>query len=635
MNLINRKYEGLKQLIAIGLMLGFIFGIGNGLLFIYSNRYFQLGMYNIAFSYLRSIVNYFSLIFPFFFIIVSLAIWFIYFILTTFLKDTIRGERYTYYTVITIILIGLFLITGYRANKSPWYPDFLSITGFCYNAVVALSFIFLGFLIFKILPRTHEFLSHIVPKIFHFRFVLIVLFLLVVLNGFVNYRRLQTYRNGLNVLFITVDTLRADHLGAYGYVRDTSPNIDKLAKEGILFSQAVTQWPKTTPSFVSMLTSTYGHYNGVIRSTGQKVSDYFVLLPEILKNANYNTVGIVTNGNLAAAYGFNQGFDTYIETWRKSQSDKDAKPVTENALSWLKDNSYKGKFFMWLHYSDPHSRYEPPGPYNGMYVGDKYYSGSQRARFNPGLNDDIGGIPRRSRLGNHDEIGYYIAQYDAEIRYVDENIGRILDAVKAMGLRNNTLIILTADHGESLGEHNYYFEHGRLPYDDCVRVPLIIKIPGLKSKIKTIGRPVELVDVMPTILDSLKIPLNKEAQGKSLVPLMLGDTHSIPEYVFTEAGYMQNYQRVIRTKIWKLIYIPDKKDQKIMQGMPFELYNIESDPKELDNLINVKTEIANGLKEELFRWMRSAKGINGLPSREKISIDKQTEKDLRSLGYVQ
>lgn len=650
MNLIIKKYirfENIKQLVNVAIILGFIFGIGKGLLFIYSNRYFELGMNNIAFSYFRSIVNYFSLISPFIFLIVFLTIFFIYFILTVFLKDTVKSEKYIYYTVITIILftilLRLFLITGYRLNKLPWYPVFFSVEGFIYNTTVTLFFIFLGFVIFKTLPRIHEFLSsivprifHLAPKVFHFRFALITLFLLLVLNSFFYYHQLQRDRNGLNVLFITIDTLRADHLGSYGYLRDASPNIDKLAKEGILFSQAIVQWPKTTPSFASMLTSTYGYYNGVIRHSGkQKISNYFILLPEILRNANYNTVGVVTNPVIGAAANFNQGFDTYIQVWRKFES-QHAEYVTEHALSWLRDNSHKGKFFMWLHYVDPHAPYNPPEPYNEMYVGDKYYNGSRRAKLNPGRSQNIGGIHPQAHLGDHDEIDYYIAQYDAEIRYMDENIGKVLDTVKAMGLIDNTIIIFTADHGESLGDHNYYFAHGLFPYDDCVRVPLIIKIPGLKSEIKVMDKPVELINIMPTVLDILKIPVNKEAQGKSLVPFMLRDGDSIPEYAFTESGYQLNYQRMIRTKKWKLIYIPDKEDQKIMQRMPFELYDIENDPNELNNLINVETKIAGELQKELFKWMESAKGIDGLPSSpEQLSVDKETEEVLRSLGYVE
>ncbi|MGH7900317.1 MAG: sulfatase family protein, partial [Thermodesulfobacteriota bacterium] len=178
--------------------------------------------------------------------------------------------------------------------------------------------------------------------------------------------------------------------------------------------------------------------------------------------------------------------------------------------------------------------------------------------------------------------------------------------------------------------------HGRLPYDDCVRVPLIIKSPGLKSEIKVVDQPVELINIMPTVLDILNIPANKEAQGRSLMPLMLGNSDSIPKYAFTESGRALNYQRMIRTKRWKLIYIPDRKDQSIMQGMPFELYDIENDPHELNNLINVEVGIASELKRELFKWMESANRVNELPQpEENVKIDKKTEENLKSLGYIE
>lgn len=642
------KFENLKQLICIGLplglILGFILGVIKALLYIKSNQYFELGMYNIAFSYFRSIVNSYFLIFIPIILIIFLMIFFVYFILTNVLKDGINAKRHTYKVVVTIILVGLFLIAGNKLNKSPWYPNFFSVTGFFYNTIVTISFLFLGFIVLKISPGIYGFLSLRVPKNFHsrfFRFAIITVFFILILNGAFYYHQLHMDRNGLNVLFITVDTLRADHLGSYGYMRDTSPNIDKLAKQGILFSQAIVQWPKTRPSFASMLTSTYGYYNGEVRinDINRKINSHLVLLPEILKNANYNTVAIVSNGNLASAYNFNQGIDNHIEVWREHKN-KEAVYVTENALSWLRNNSHKGKFFMWLHYVDPHAKYQPPGPYHEIYLGDKFYDGSKTVPINNNHHEvrykDMGGIWPERQLGNHRELDYYIAQYDAEVRYTDENVGEVLDTIKALGLSENTIVIFTADHGESLGEHNYYFDHGRLPYDDCVRVPLIIKLPGLKSGIKVIDHPVELIDMMPTVLDILNIPINKEAQGKSLLPLMSVAADNIPLYAFTEAGYKQNYQRMIRTKKWKLIYVPDKEDQNIMQGMPFELYDMERDPWELNNLVKVETNIADELKRELFKWMERAEGVNGQSSRkENVSIDKKTEENLKSLGYIE
>ncbi|HWP93817.1 MAG TPA: sulfatase [Thermodesulfobacteriota bacterium] len=638
MDLIVDKLKDLKKIIhmslALGVVLGFILGIGKGLVFVGSNRYMELEMYSTALYYFRIITTSFTIEFLLVSLVVFLIMFLLYVILVYLLKDETRGKKYTYYIFTTVFLIGLFLIVGYYLNKSSWYPAFQSMKGLSLNAIFTLLFISLGFMVLKKLSVIPRFVEHVFPRIFSFKFATISIFFLLVLNGVYYYSNLRSERNGMNVLFITADTLRADHLGSYGYSRDTSPHIDRLAKEGILFSQAIAQWPKTTPSFASMLTSTYGYYNGITRTTRKKIDDYFLLLPEIMKNSNYTTVGIVTNGNLAEAYNFHQGFDEYIEVWQEHESER-AEHVTEYALSWLRDNSHKGKFFMWLHYVDPHWPYNPPQPYDEMFVRDKYYNGSNKVPINTDQTyREVGGRSPEILRGR-DELDYYIAQYDAEIKYMDENIGRVLDLVKDMGLSDNTIIIFTADHGEALGDHNLYFAHGRFAYDDCLRVPLIVKIPGLKSDVKIIDHPVELNNVMPTILDILNIPIHEEAQGTSLMPLMFGDNHSIPEHAFAEAGYQEDYQRVIRTKKWKLIYIPDKEDQKIMQGMPFELYDIENDPNELNNLINVEVKIADQLKKELFDWMESSDQLDGLVSQEEIVIDKQTEESLKTLGYIQ
>ncbi|MBI4228744.1 MAG: sulfatase-like hydrolase/transferase, partial [Deltaproteobacteria bacterium] len=201
---------------------------------------------------------------------------------------------------------------------------------------------------------------------------------------------------------------------------------------------------------------------------------------------------------------------------------------------------------------------------------------------------------------------------------------------------DNTLIIFTSDHGESLGEHNYFFWHGRLPYDDCLRVPFIIKFPA-DSKIpsKLISQPIGLIDFLPTVLDFLNLPVPKEAEGKTLMPLIRGESKIGSEYLYSEAGYEDDYQKIIRTEKWKLIYIPDKNIQKIMNGVPFELYDTENDPNELNNLIKVKDNVPDELTKELSAWMDSANIINGISSPKRVEVDKETRERLKSLGYIQ
>ena len=786
--------RNVKQLITtaltLGLLTGFIFGVWKSFVFIQANRYFELGMYNIAFSHLQPMVNHFTLAFTLVSVFIFLIGGLVY-IAAHALKT--RTSRHTYYAVTTILLLGAWLCTGYYFKTSPWYPASLSLSGIAVNDLLAYAFALLAGMLLRATPAIGTFVPRLMRKILAPRYALIALGLILVLNGYYYFQQLQTDRSGMNVLFITIDTLRADHLGCYGYKRDTSPNIDNLAKEGVVFSQGIVQWPKTLPSFASMLTGTYAHTNGITQSLGQAISSHFVLLAELLKNAGYSTAGFVTNPNLAVENNFNQGFDTYLQGWRMLGSNL-AESVTDKGLSWLKSNKYKKPFFLWLHYLDPHSPYTPPKRYQQIYVNDKFYDGSQRVNVNHQNNYAMGRIPACSRLWRlnpseaqinksrwqlkvrqgssaklefppdhpevvhidiekaeskanwdiqlnqrglvikanhtyittfraradrprplivglakmtkpwnnlglykefflttewqsfkaeflsiadedtaglhfnladsntsvdlaaveliqvsgedsglvvtpfvqvpHDVVGYYIAQYDAEIRYMDEQIGRVLNELKAMGLEDNSLVILTADHGDGLGDHNYYFEHGRLPYDACSRVPLIIKIPGRNSVVKIIDKPVELIDVMPTILDVLQLSDDPEAQGKTLVPLMLGREDNTKKYAFTEAGYADDYQRVIRNDQWKLIYIPDEDDQSIMHGMPFELYNIKRDPHELNNLIEVETEVAAELKAKLLTWMASAKRIDTPDAEQDVTITEDNKKALRSLGYI-
>src|SRR5262249_38822837 len=160
------------------------------------------------------------------------------------------------------------------------------------------------------------------------------------------------------------------------------------------------------------------------------------------------------------------------------------------------------------------------------------------------------------------------AQYDAEIRYVDEQVGILLQALESQGLAGNTLVVLTSDHGESLGDHNYFFEHGRLPYDDCVHVPLIVRVPGAARMVRAVRSPVQSTDTAPTLLDPPGPPPDPQPEGKSLQPLLRGEHPPGDrwDYAFTESGFAVDYQRSITSQRYKLVYVPDAGNRRIMQG---------------------------------------------------------------------
>jgi arylsulfatase len=438
----------------------------------------------------------------------------------------------------------------------------------------------------------------------------------------------------LNVLLITIDALRADHLGAYGYSRPTSPNIDRLARESVRFDRAVSQWPLTSPSFAALMSGTYAHTNGLMRTTAQRMPDRPLMLAELFQAGGYTTRAAVGNVNLARVFNFDQGFDTYRELWRE-EDQQQTRAMARNGLELLGDASQSRPFFVWLHFFDPHARYQPPKPFDGMFVKDSHFDPSWRVPLYAESRRNVGGIAANVNLGTEDRVAYYVAQYDAEIRYVDEQVGILLKALADRGLARNTVVVLTSDHGESLGDHNYFFDHGRFPYDDCVHVPMIVRAPGIGKPGGVVTSPVQLIDLVPTLLDLTGLPPNPNAEGKSLRRLLAGEHPggSRWAYAFTESGYAQNYQRSITSEHYKLVYVPDAGDRRFMKGSELELYDLKADPKETKNLIDEKPEVADRLKRELWSWM-SASG-NGAAVPAAVPLDHGTEAQLRSLGYIE
>ncbi len=326
-----------------------------------------------------------------------------------------------------------------------------------------------------------------------------------------------------NIILIHVDALRPDHLGFNGYPRNTSPNIDALARESIVFTNAYCVWPHTSPSVASMMTSLYPSdtevYGGI--SPLKKGVD---TLPGILRDMDYRTVGFVSNANLDKTFNFDQGFEEYHEVWRKRADGSrdrwigyDAKTVTNDILFWL--NWFDSEpFFLWAFYIDPHGPYTPPTPYDTMFENDILYNQTVD-KLRP---KDI----RRFELYNSTSLNLYLQRYDGEIRYTDYWIGELLTKLKEKGYYDNSIIILTSDHGEAIGEDGRYMQHGKSIHEPQVRVPLLIRIPGERRQ--TIRNPVSQIDLTPTILDLAGINTPPNLAGKSLTPLLDGEADYWP-----------------------------------------------------------------------------------------------------------
>lgn len=450
------------------------------------------------------------------------------------------------------------------------------------------------------------------------------------------------------VFFITVDTLRADHMSLYGYGRVTTPGLQALAAGGVTFDHAVTQWPKTGSSFAAMFTGLYPHSTGLTHKAALRIPDPYLTMPELFKEQGYQTFGVVSNAVLAASLGWNAGFDEFQQTWGSGEFPDDPKRfrplagaprVNALAVPLLRKYARADRLFAWIHYTDPHAPYLLPEGEKNPFLGDGIYKGPGDRPIPPRL------VAKGYALDGHTDLKYFVSQYDANIRVADGYIGKLLDEMRSLGLLEDSLIVFAADHGEELGEHNSWFEHGPLPYNTTAHVPLFFVwnghaagLSGGKSKGQRIDRPVELIDIYPTLREAVapdrQVP---GLEGHSLWPLMKGKTDGktgqadLFREAFSEAGKRPDLYHSVQEGVWKLVFNSGGPRSRAA-GSPtagFELYNLAEDPLEMNNLAAAKPEEVRRLKRELVTWMRKARSMG-----DEDEVNGDTERALRALGYV-
>jgi arylsulfatase len=405
----------------------------------------------------------------------------------------------------------------------------------------------------------------------------------------------------MKVLLVVIDTLRADHLGCHGYGRKTSPRIDALAEEGVLCERAYATDVPTQPSFTAMFTGQRGIRSGVVsHSPTEDIPDTTPYLSHILAMAGHETAAVDTLFFMKKYFA--RGFHTYMNPvahQRRRIQQITAEEINSYALPWLKAN-YQKDFFLFLHYWDPHALYKAPEEeYRTMfYEGEKSDPNNHSldalehmvsGPFTRGLVDAIG--------ENITDAEYVIAQYDGEIRYVDTKLGEVLDLLEELGIAEETLLIVTSDHGESMTEHGLYFDHAGV-YEPTIRAPLIVRWPEKLPAGRRIGGLVQGIDIAPTILDAVGAEAPATFQGGSLLPLIRGRIESIRDHVFTNQGLWQA-KRTISDGKWKLIKAIDN---GFWPAPPVELYDLEDDPGELTNLAEQRPRIAGELELRLRRW---------------------------------
>jgi len=400
-----------------------------------------------------------------------------------------------------------------------------------------------------------------------------------------------------NLLIITIDTLRADHLECYGYKSIKTPRINALAADGILVENAYSPVPLTLPSHASIFTGTYPLFHGVRDFTGFSLSKARTTLATMLKSAGYRTGAVVAAAVLEARWGLNQGFDFYYdnfppqpaENWEQI-AERRGDQVVKQSLGWLERNK-GGSFFLWVHLFDPHDPYTPPPPY------DRQYSGRP---------------------------------YDGEIAYTDANVGRLVDGLKQNGLYDGCLIVLMGDHGEGLGEHGEK-THGYFIYDSTLRIPLIFKLPGMAAPPgKRLAGPLRTIDVLPTVLQILGLSGKvraPEMQGRGVFSALVGQSAltELPSQAEAMLPYYHfDYSPLSSIRMGRFKYIEAPKP---------ELYDTVSDPSESRNLVVEKKALAAQLKDLLRQDIARFSPKKTAPAAPK-NVDAATIEKLSSLGYV-
>ncbi len=433
-----------------------------------------------------------------------------------------------------------------------------------------------------------------------------------------------TGANRPNVVLISIDSLRADHLGSYGYSRDTSPNIDRLADEGVLFTQAMSTTSWTLPAHVSMLTGLYPQAHNVLRAR-ERLTGSTPTLAEAMSELGYRTAAFVSAPFLNASYGMVRGFDEYddhsvdYESHAESHTGTTSPRIHAALEQWLRGHG-QDPFFVFAHYWDVHYDYAPPPPYDRMF--DPDYEGDLTSQ---GFEDN----PRISPEMEPRDLAHLEALYDGEIAYTDSYIGKLLDLLAELNVDDRTMVVLTSDHGDEFFEHGGK-GHFRTLYDEVLRVPLILRFPDRRFASNRIDDVVSLVDILPTILDVAGVDTASPVQGRSLIPLIEG----APAPTSTTYASLKAGRATVRSNNHKFIY-------NFNSGVS-QLFDLDQDPGEQNDLIEagvgIRSPETRRAIDTLVDWLniqrRYRLSLPSAPSEPNRAIDEDLARELRALGYI-
>ena len=421
-----------------------------------------------------------------------------------------------------------------------------------------------------------------------------------------------------NVVIIGIDTCRKDHMSLYDYPYATTPELEKLAKESVIFHNAVSTSPWTLPSFASLFTACYPTVHGAY---GQFNSAFHPIRKSVpngvreMSRAGLKTQAFVNAPFLLPEFGFPRGFDDYDASRSDNAHIRRADATFSAAMEWA--GAHKSKpFFLFIHLFDPHLNYDPPAGHlqRLQELTGLDYKGPLEVPFSHFKSIRSGEV-----VLTPEDWAYVKMLYDAEISFVDEWCGRFIAFLKEQGLYDKTMLVVCSDHGEEFMDHNG-FEHGHTQYQELVNVPLIIKYPGSRDAGEHVHDPVSLVDIMPTVFDVLSLETPAEFQGKSLSPVP-----SRP--VFSEHVLYGRETKAVVVYPWKLI--AHYRFEKV------ELYNLQDDPAEKNDVHQQEPEIVDKLTDLIQIWIdQNLEYGQGNEGKKPAQLDKKTLEELKSLGYI-
>ena len=420
-----------------------------------------------------------------------------------------------------------------------------------------------------------------------------------------------------NIVLLLVDTLRSDHVGCYGAAHDTSPTIDALAAEGIRFAQAHSTAPWTSPSVASILTGQFPSGHG-LKEPLTGLADEVLTLAEMLRAEGYQTGGIVSNPHLKAKYGFDQGFDHYLESEARNHKYVSTEGVTQQALGLLDEFEQSDKpFFLFILYFDPHYNYKRHPEYG--------FAAASAGKLKGG--ETIYKLRRMGPTLTPEEIGLIADIYDEEVRYTDAGIGRLLGSLRERKLYDDSVICFAADHGEEFFERGW-LGHSRTLYEELLHVPFIIKAPQVTTA-RVVETPVSLVSVTPTLLDLAR---GTRDLRNSLVPVLAGETLATRP-IFSEVDFVPLTEKMKEKEAHKRTVLQGS-HKLIVDGQSgvVELYDLDTDPRERNNLAGESPELTHGLSVLLEHEANAARA--GAVQGEAIVLSDEDLEVLKGLGYA-